>query len=302
MGGTKILGVLFDSSTGEVLDLCKDPTPLGNGALAAAVVRSIERLTDGRRPVGIGVGLPGLVDGGGVLRFGPNVPGVVGLDMSPVIENRFGLRPFVANDATLAALAEHHLGAGVGHDNLVLVTLGTGVGGGLVIGGRVVYGANGFAGEPGHMVIGLGRERCACGNRGCWEATASGSGLAGLAERWLVDNPDSPLGCGHRPLTGESVIEADREGDRDARAVLDLYSESLAVGIGSLINLVDPSMVILGGGLSEAGLHFLDQVRSGVPRWVLGGEFRPAVPVEVAQLGAAAGAIGAALACEGLDH
>jgi glucokinase len=181
----------------------------------------------------------------------------------------------------------------------VLVTLGTGIGAGLVAGGRLYRGAHGFAGEPGHMVIDPNGPPCPCGRRGCWERFASGSGLGRLARdaaaagraRRVVDL----AGGDPEDVRGEHVTRAALDGDGEAIEVMREFAWWFAVGVANLVNILDPEVVIVGGGLAEAGDVFLEPAREAFARLVLAPDHRPLVPIRNAEFGPEAGAIGAAL-------
>lgn len=305
VGGTKILGVVADAR-GRLYHRLRAPTPKEPDEVPNGIARVVARLiAAGGRPDAVGIGVPGLVDRSGVLRYGPNVPGVIGLDIRGSLRRRFDLLVVADNDASLAALAEHRLGAARGHEHAVIVTQGTGIGGGLIVNNQVLHGANGFAGEPGHMLIDRFGPVCACGTQGCWEAVASGAGLANLARKLVADGGGQRIvelaGGDPGHIRGEHVADALSEGDRDAAAVVDQFAWWVAQGIGSLITLLDPSVVVLGGGLTALSHTFIPEVRRRVPDAVLGGAYRPVVPILPAALGADAGAIGGALlALDGL--
>jgi glucokinase len=306
IGGTKILGRVLDpADPRRALATSRVDTPRGEAgiveALGASVADLQRQLADrGLAPLaGVGVGIAGLVDAKGVLRFAPNLPGIVDFDVRTAVAGATGLAVTVDNDANAAAVAEHRVGAGVGASDLVLVTLGTGIGGGVVIDDRLVRGAAGFAGEPGHMVVDPNGPPCPCGRRGCWERFASGSGLgrfgreaaeAGLADRMVAlagGDPDS--------VRGEHVTRAAADGDPEALAVMRQFAWWVALGISNLENLLDPEVVIIGGGLAEAGDLLLEPTRAAYATLVLGYEHRPPVRILAADLGAEAGAIGAGL-------
>lgn len=308
IGGTKMLGVVVVAATGEVVHTERRPTPRHDPAglleqLTALIEGLVEAVGTDHDPCGIGVGLPGLVDHGGRLRYGPNVPGVIDLDVVDPLEERFGLRVEVDNDAAHAARAELAFGRARGARHAVLVTQGTGIGGALIIDGRVMRGANGFAGEPGHMLIDPNGHRCACGRRGCWETVSSGAGLVNLAGELLDEGRGRRFvelaGGDRNAVRGEHVSQAFWEGDADAVEILDRFASWVAAGIGSLVSILDPEIVILGGGLSEITEQFIGEVRERVPPLTMGGAHRPPVDIVRAALGPDAGAIGAALsACE----
>ncbi len=175
----------------------------------------------------------------------------------------------VTNDATCAALAEWRFGAGRGVDDMVMVTLGTGIGGGVVAGGRLIVGANGFAGEFGHMVVDPDGPPCPCGRRGCWERYASGSGLAQLARaaavggrlRRVVEVAGGDAGM----VRGEHVQAAAREGDPGAVAVVDEFARWVALGLVNLTNALDPARFVLGGGWPRAPTSTSTRSSAGSP-------------------------------------
>ena len=182
VGGTKAQGVALDAS-GAIVTTAQRATPRGPRSLAVLIDTLVELAAElGIGSSGtLGVGVPGLVTRAGVLRAAPNLDGVAEFDVSGELQARLGREVLVDNDATCATVAEWQSGAGRGTESMVLVTLGTGIGGGLVANGELQRGVNGFAGEFGHMVVDPNGPRCPCGRRGCWERYASGSGLAMLA-------------------------------------------------------------------------------------------------------------------------
>ncbi len=300
VGGTKILGIVTDGITAtiehrELAATPKDPTVFADGILDV-VETLIAAVPD---VAGVGVGVPGLVDHAGVLHYGPNVQGVLGLDIAGELMQRFPVPAVAENDGYLTALTEHRLGAARGHDHAVIITQGTGIGGGLIVGGQVLRGANGFAGEPGHMLINRFGHLCACGRTGCWESVASGAGLANIARDLISEGRGQAIltSAGGDPaqVRGEHVSAAFREGDGDAVEVLERFSWWIAQGIGSLIALLDPSVVVLGGGLSAIADGFIEGVSRQITESVVGGEHRPVVPIVAADFGPEAGAVGAAL-------
>ncbi len=299
VGGTKVLGVALDLTSGEVIHQEQRPTPSDSEELVGAIGAVIERL--GRHiPVveGVGVGLPGLVDRDGVLRYGPNVPGIVDLDLGSRLA-RQGQRLAVDNDGANAARAELRFGAARGHRDVAVITQGTGVGSGLILGGQIYGGANGFAGEPGHMPLGVDAD-CACGRHGCWEAAASGTGLANLARHLLdeggpVATASSLALVPPAALDGRAVADAIDAGDDLALTVLEHFVEWTARGVAAIVSLLDVELVILGGGVLGLSDRFLGEVTTRLQPMLMGHGFRPVVPVVAATTGPQAGAIGAAL-------
>ncbi len=306
VGGTKIMGVVADPTSGEIQVRRKLPTPTSDPErLPPAIGEVVDELIDAAgRPVGVGVGVPGLVDHQGVLHYGPNVPGVLGLDIAGELRREFGLPVIAENDASCAALAEHRLGAAQGTMHAIVVNQGTGIAGGIIIGGRLHRGANGFAGEPGHMMINANGHLCACGKRGCWESVASGAGLANIAREVVAEGRATRILelAGGEPahIRGEHVSAAIAEGDTDATLVLDRFGWWVAEGLASLIALLDPEIIVLGGGLTAINRHFISEVQERVNETVMGAAYRPEVPIVPARLGAEAGAIGAAVSARDL--
>ncbi|MCU1392987.1 MAG: glk [Ilumatobacteraceae bacterium] len=275
VGGTKFLGVVLDDA-GEIVVTKRRPTPAGGDAVVRELAEFARELGDYDT---LGVGVPGLVTRDGVLRAAPNLVGADEVAVGARLTALLGHPVAVDNDATCAMVAEWLHGAARGFDDVVLVTLGTGIGGGLVMGGRLQRGANGFAGEFGHVVVEPNGIACVCGRRGCWERYASGSGLAMLA--------------GGR--TGEDVVAAAEAGDRESLAVIDLFAHWVALGLANLTNVLDPACIVLGGGLAAAPGVFLGPIEREFVALLYSSENRPRPQLAFAALGERAGAIGAAL-------
>ena len=296
LGGTKCLGVALEAGT--VVDECRISTPVGENALLDVLTEVATAVGGGADVLGVGVGVPGLVDRGGMLRFAPNLPGVVDLAIKAELERRLDAPVQVDNDATCAAWGERQVGAAQGYDDVILVTLGTGIGGGIVAGGKLLRGANGFAGEIGHMVVDPNGPECPCGQRGCWERFASGGGLGRLAQRAAREGRAGhvlALAGGDPALVrGEHVTAAAAEGDIEAHAVLAELGWWLALGLANLANVFDPRAFVLAGGLIEAGDLLLDPVRTAFGGLLTGASYRPGIAILPARLGEHAGAIGAA--------
>jgi glucokinase len=300
VGGTKVLGVAVDADGELVGEPSKVPTPKGGDAIVDAIVTTVTRLAGETSEVAsLGVGLPGLVDRRGVLRMGPNVPDVVDYPFRAALSDRLDRPVTVDNDATCAMWAEHERGVARGFDDVLLVALGTGIGGGLFIGGQLQRGTHGFAGEPGHVVVDPGGPLCPCGRRGCWERFASGSGLGRLAREYAQANRGHRMvelaGGDAEEVKGEHVTRAAAEGDPEALEVIREFGWWFALGIANFVNLLDPALVVVGGGLIEAGELLLEPARVAFKSFDLFGSNRPDVPIVAAQLGEEAGAVGAAL-------
>jgi glucokinase len=305
IGGTKIAGGVVTAG-GEILERTQVPTPPADeAATLAAMVAVVDQLR-GRHPGvdAVGVGAAGMVEWPrGRLRWAPH-NAYRDLELRRLLHERTGLPTIVDNDARAAAWAEARFGAGAGTDDLVLVTVGTGIGGGLVLGGAVFRGTAGLGGEVGHMIVAPDGDLCGCGNRGCLEAMASGSALGRAAREVAARDPGGRLATlagGPQRVTGEIVFQAAKEGDR---AALDLFQRTghwLGIGIASLITIFDPDVVVVGGGVSTTGELLLAPARASMERYVFGRAHRELPPVAPARLGADAGLVGAAsLALRGI--
>lgn len=304
IGGTKILGLAVELSSGRVLAEHRVPTPTGESEVTDALAGLVATLADasGRAPAAVGVGAAGLVDVTGVLRYSPNLPGVVDLDVVGELGRRTGVPVAVDNDATAATVAEHRLGAARHVDDAIYVALGTGIGGGVVLDGSIRRGAHGFGGEFGHMIIVPDGPLCGCGQKGCWERLASGSALGEQARAAVAAGSAPGIAAAARvgtdgvvEVSGEHAVAAAADGDPGARAVVAAYARWVALGIAGLVNALDPAVVVIGGGVVEAGDVLMSPLRSAVADLLLGSAHRPPVPVEPAVFGEHAAAVGAAL-------
>jgi glucokinase len=298
VGGTKVLGVSVDpDDPSTVLAEERVPTPDGGEGLVDTLLALAASLDP--EAGSIGVGVPGLVDRAGTLHMGPHLRRMHDVALAALLAERSGRRTVVDNDANCHALAEHAGGAARGYEEALVVTLGTGIGAGIITGGRLLRGANGFAGEPGHMVVDPNGPPCPCGKRGCWERFASGTGLGRLArdaaEAGRLDAVVDLAGGDPEAVRGEHVTAAARAGDAEAQAVLGELGHWVALGLANLVNVLDPAVIVIGGGLVEAADLLLPEVRPRFAGLVMAGERRPVVPIEAAELGERAGAIGAAI-------
>ena len=235
----------------------------------------------GGPPAAVGVGAPGMVDRSGRLCFAPNLPQAQGVDWNELIGDELpGRTILIENDANFAVLAEHRLGAARGFGHVVMVTLGTGIGGGIVIDGRVQVGAAGFAGEIGHMVVDPAGPECPCGRRGCWERFASGAGLgvlareAALAGRLTRRGPRSPAAI-PRAVRGEDISAAAAAGDPAAQEVIHAVGRWIGFGLANLAAVLDPECFVLGGGVVLAGDLLIASARTAFAELVEGGDRRP---------------------------
>jgi glucokinase len=282
VGGSflKIAGLV----DGQVHDLGR--TPLPSSGTLEMVAEEAERLVREHRASAVGVGLAGLVrwpDGRFV--WGPHLRGA-DVPFRSILERRLGLPVVVDNDANLAALAEATLGAGRGRRVVLGVMIGTGIGAGLVVDGAIFRGA-GFAGEVGHMTMVEDGAACACGMRGCWETVVSGSLLDRAAGQILGSHAGS-----------RELVAAAESGDWQARAALKAAGRWLGTGVGNLVLMLDPEVVVIGGAVSAAGDWLLEPARRWITSNMSGTGHRPSVPLVASEFGVLAGAVGAALATE----
>jgi glucokinase len=298
LGGTNTRVALVDPD-GEVVEQRVGPTgPTLDGIVEfiADTVRALHHL----RPdtAALGVGAAGMVDRDGVIHYSPNVPAFLRAPVRARLADALRLPVAVDNDANVAALAELVHGAGRGCDDFLIVTLGTGVGGGVVVNGKVLRGAHGFAAEIGHFQVDPHGPRCACGEIGHWEALASGTALGALG-RAAAGRGEAPsvlvlAGGDVSAVRGTHVGEAAQRGDPDAVALVVEYAHQVAIGLVGLVNIFDPDKVLVSGGLVELGDVLLGPLGAAFHGRIEGAPYRPAIPIVAAELGGRAGVVGAA--------
>ena len=304
LGGTSIKAGLVDEQ-GKILCKATCPTLVERGArpvvddMAKLSLEVIEKggytLDDVKA---IGVGLPGIQDPRtGIVPFCTNLY----WHEVPVIEwmqETINKPIYIGNDATVAGLAESVAGVSAGIENSVFLTLGTGVGGGIVLGGKVYSGTNGVGSELGHMITVIDGELCTCGNRGCWERYASATALIRMGREAAEKHPASRIAASVNgrldDITAKTVIDAAKAGDEAANEVFERYVYYLCAGLVNIINFIDPEVIVLGGGVSHAGQFLLDAVNRRLPSMVFY-KTMPYARVALATLGNDAGIIGAAM-------
>ena len=299
LGGTKLVAGAVDRDLAvhhRALRRSRSETTEELLDKVVAVVAEVRDAAEGD-VLGVGIGVPSLLDlERGVPGYTVHLP-LVGVPLRDVLAERLGLPVSLGNDATLAMLAEHRHGAARGASDALMLTLGTGIGGGIVCGGRLVQGAVGAAGEPGHMAIDLDGPPCPCGAVGCLESLASGSALGREGARVARAAHDSELARAleaGREITGALVTELAHDGDRAARDVVALIGMRLGVGIAGLVNLLNPSVVVIGGGMIAAGDMLLDPARTVVRERALPPS-RDVVEIVASRFGEESGMLGAAI-------
>jgi glucokinase len=298
VGGTKVAVGLVDVD-GQVLAHARAATPGGDARELASVIAGLVREVGGK-PLAVGIGIAGWVDRArSRVLFAPNLSWA-DADIRAVVREAVGLPVVVENDANAAAWAEHRFGAGRGVDDLVAITVGTGLGGGLVMGGELQRGGFGLAGEPGHITVVPGGRRCGCGRHGCWEQYASGNALVREAQEIASVDPGAAARmlelAGSRPegLTGPQVTQAAQEGDPAALECLEIVGRWLGRGLSTVVALLDPALIVVGGGAGEAGELILGPARRTMAQELPGAGHRPVAPIVAATLGNEAGLVGAA--------
>ena len=299
LGGTTVKAALC-APDGTLLHKQSAPTPTGDAAGLCAAMKQLALglcAAQGAAPeqiTSIGIGVPGSFDKATcTLKFGTNL-GMNNVCFADAFRPDFGCTVQLDNDANCAALGEVTAGAAKGAKNMVMVTLGTGVGGGIIIGGKLYTGCNGIAGEVGHMVIRQGGERCGCGRDGCLEAYASAASFVKFAERALAAGRGSLLQAHAGHLNAKMICDAVDAGDALACELFDEYCVNLSCGLANFINIFQPEAIVLGGGLAGYGEKLLAPLR----RLTLPQTFRSDgrnTEIVCASLGNDAGLIGAAM-------
>jgi len=298
LGGTKVLAALVDTD-GTVLAEQREPSPETPEEFVHLAGRLVGELTrTGGVASAVGVGAAGLVDHNGTVRFAPNMAGFVEVPLRSMLGDALGLPVVVDNDANVAALGEVRHGAARGARDALVVTLGTGIGGGIILDGHLYRGAHGYAAEIGHITVSTADTVCACGESGHWEAIASGSALGRIGREWAKrgEAPSILAAAGGEveAITGHHVGDAAVAGAADARKVIDEFAVNVAIGLAALTNVLDPETIVIGGGLVELGDTLLVPVRAAFLERVEAAAHREPVSIVPAALGEQAGVVGAA--------
>jgi len=247
---------------------------------------------------GIGFGLPGQIDSvNGIVRLLPNIPGWVEVPLAKIVKDEFNVPVKLDNDVRVATLGELNFGAGKGCQNLICLTVGTGVGSGIVLNGQLVRGASMTAGEIGHVVVERNNgEICGCGATGCLEAYASGPSVVKMAKDYIAGGKSTKfkeIAAGNE-ITPFMVYEAAKQGDAVAKRIFTIVGEYLGVALVSVVNLLNPEKIIVGGGVGQAGDLILDPIREAIKKRCIPTS-AAAVEIVPAQLGESAGVVGASL-------
>jgi len=303
LGGTKIMAAIISSKViakEYQLTLADE----GPQSVISRVMSAIDRLLtlrnlDPSQLDSISIAAAGAIDSEkGLVTSSPNLPGWCDIPLRDMVRGKYGVNTFLINDASAAVLGEHHSGAGKGVNNLIMLTVGTGIGGGIIINDRLYSGPSGSAGEIGHMTIDVNGPKCSCGNIGCLETLSSGTAVAKEAIRRLGQGEKSSLTeivegkIGD--ITAEKVSLAARGGDPLALEVISKAATYLGVGLVNLVNIFNPEMIIIGGGLAKMGDLLLEPARRVVSERAFQLSAR-LVRIVPSQLGDDAAVLGAAI-------
>ncbi|MFY9886801.1 MAG: ROK family glucokinase [Streptosporangiaceae bacterium] len=300
VGGTKVAAGVVDDD-GQIVEKLKRDTPAASPDSTIEVIAGVVSELLARYEVeAIGIGAAGFVEQtrSSVL-FAPNLAWR-DEPVKKLVEERIGRQVVVENDANAAAWAEAKLGAARGQRHVMLITVGTGIGAGLILEGRLYRGRFGIAGEPGHYRVVPEGRLCGCGNRGCWEQYASGSALVAEAREFARRSPEAGArllqlaGGTIEAIDGPTVTRAAREGDVAAMRCFGIVGSWLGAGLADLAAILDPGCFVIGGGVSEAGELLLGPARAAYENGVTGRIYRELADVRLAELGPDAGLIGAA--------
>ncbi|SRR6266545_498820 len=299
LGGTHLRAVRLDQA-GQIHAHQRVATAAMDGP--AAVIAQIEQLIaqvvgdiDSSKIIGIGVASPGPVDlRAGIARQAPTIQGWFDVPLRAILSERTGFRVELNNDGHVAALGEWRFGSGRGCEHFVYVTISTGIGGGVIMDGKLLLGRHGMAAEVGHMTIQPDGPVCCCGNQGCWEALASGSALAQFAAQELARGYPSVIAeiAAGAPLSGAHVAVAAEQGDALALTLMQREGEWIGIGLANLLHLYAPDRIALGGGVIQSMALLEPHIRRVIAERAMP-PFRD-IPFHVAQLGDNAGVIGAA--------
>lgn len=304
LGGTNIKIAVVDRG-GNVIYSDSTPTEAhkGYGHTIHNIINAIKGILsknnlDISQIGGIGFGCPGMVDPiRGIVKFLPNIPGWIDIELADIIQKELGLKAAVDNDVRCAALGEYHFGAGKEYNNMVCLTIGTGIGSGIIIDGKLLRGANHSAGEIGHMILkDYGGPICGCGNTGCLETLASGPTIVEMAEKYIMGGKSAKFRelAGDGEITPEIVARAASFGDEVAKRIFKITGYWVGIAVANVANLLNPEIVIIGGGVTNAGDLLMDPIRDTVNDRALKTATQKLI-ITTAELGNSAGVIGASL-------
>lgn len=299
IGGTSIRASVVDES-GQILDSVRMPTPNSAWALEDSIARAVDKLASRHAVGAVGLAVAGFVTlDRQIVRFAPHLPWV-DAPIGRILSDRVGLPVILEHDANAAAWAEWKFGAAVRGHNIVLVAIGTGIGGALLTDGQLYRGSYGVAPELGHIQVVPNGRGCPCGKHGCWERYCSGTALADTAIELMATEPEESSILMQEAMidpdtiTGRRVATAAADGDPIALAAIDEFAQWLGVGLAMVSDVFDPDLIVIAGGVSSSAQLFLDNAREHYAALITGAAHRTRARIRTAELGESAGLIGAA--------
>ncbi|NIP39628.1 MAG: ROK family protein [Candidatus Dadabacteria bacterium] len=302
IGGTNLRGAVVDSK-GKILmrHSVSSDAHIGIGNLIDNMINLINSLRKDYKITGIGIGMPGIIDAkNGVITQAPNIKNAADYPIRKILKNKIKpkLPIFIENDANCAALGEYRYGAGIGLSTLIMITLGTGVGGGIILDGKLWNGAHGMGGEIGHIKIYPGGNKCNCGHRGCLESYASLSGMKlkikkGIKENRINKNLLEKIKSTHEDRLPELFFKEAKNGNRFSKKLWEEFGTALGLGISTLTNLLNPEIVVIGGGIAGAWQTFIPSTKKAVKENTLIGPYNK-LKIDRSKLKDDAGILGAA--------
>ena len=306
VGGTNVKVALVDK-TGSIVYTDTVPTraEMGYEYTISNIIKAISDVIKESKVTkdaveGIGFGFPGQIDcDNGIVRLAPNIPGWVDIPIADIVSKEFGVPVKVDNDVRCAALAELNYGAGKGTTNMICITVGTGIGSGLIVNGKLVRGASNAAGELGHIKLQMeGGPLCGCGDQGCLEAFASGPAIVAMAEEYIKGGKSTKYReLAKNEITPYYVCEAAKQGDVVAKKIFEIIGTYIGTGLASVVNLLNPEKIVIGGGVADAGDFLFNPIKDALKKRTMPIQ-GAAVQVVHAELGNTAGVIGASLLIE----
>ena len=306
VGGTNVKVALVDK-TGSIVYSDTVPTraEMGYEYTISNIIKAISDVIKESKVAkdaveGIGFGFPGQIDcDNGIVRLAPNIPGWVDIPIADIVSKEFGVPVKVDNDVRCAALAELNYGAGKGTTNMICITVGTGIGSGLIVNGKLVRGASNAAGELGHIKLQMENgPLCGCGDQGCLEAFASGPAIVAMAEEYIKGGKSTKYReLAKNEITPYYVCEAAKQGDVVAKKIFEIIGTYIGTGLASVVNLLNPEKIVIGGGVADAGDFLFNPIKDALKKRTMPIQ-GAAVQVVHAELGNSAGVIGASLLIE----
>ncbi len=308
LGGTNIVAGVVDENykiiaTAKRKTNCPRPADEIVDDMAAVALEAISKAGLKKEDIdAAGVGSPGAIDPvNGIVCYANNLK-FDDVHLAEMLTERTGIDFYLENDANAAAYGEYIAGAGKGTNNFIMITLGTGVGGGVIINGKIYSGSNYAGAELGHTVVSMDGEMCSCGRQGCWEAYASATALIRQTKQAMIKYPESIMWqlCENdiNAVSGRTAFDAMRKGDAAGKQVVDKYIEYISVGIANNINIFQPEIICIGGGISKEGDNLIVPLKAYVEGDNYARSIKKKAQIKTADLGNDAGIIGAAYLCD----